>query len=171
MSVTPSALVPIRRYPVPGALGHAGGGAGVGADERKLLLDAGIESYVKLDRLGSVALMVPESQVDTAKRVLAKSPDLFEHHFAPPCPRCHTPHPAPRPPYEMVVVGIGLLAAVGVVVADWHIGIAYGLVIASVVSGAVMYSHLPFWRCHACGHRYGTRADDRGQVLNFPRRT
>ena len=156
---------------MPGALGHSGGGAGVGDDERKLLLDAGIESYVKLDRIGSVALVVPESQVDAAKRVLANSPDLFERHFAPPCPRCHTPHPTARPPYEMVVVGIGLLAAVGVVVADWHIGIAYGLVTASVVSGAVMYSHLPFWRCHACGHRYGTRTDDRGQVLNFPGRT
>jgi len=126
---------------------------------------------VKLDRIGSAALVVPESQVDAAKKVLANSPDLFERHFAPPCPRCHTPHPAARPPYEMVVVGIGLLAAVGVVVADWHIGIAYGLVAASVVSGAVMYSHLPFWRCHACGHRYGTRTDDRGQVLNFPGRT
>jgi hypothetical protein len=166
----PGALVPIRRYPVPGAFGHSGVHAGVGADERTLLQAAGIESYVKLDRLGSVALMVPESQLDAAKKALADSPDLFERHFAPPCPRCHTPHPGARPPYEMIVVGLGLLAAVGVVLTDWYIGIAYGLVAVSVVAGAAMYSHLPFWRCHACGHRYDTREHDRGHLLNFPRR-
>jgi len=166
----PSSLVPIRRYPVLGAYGYSGGSAGVGADERKLLLDAGIESYVKLDRIGSVVLAVPESQVESARKALANSPDLFERHFAPPCPRCHAPHPSPRPPYEMIVVGIGLLAAVGVVLANWHMGIAYGILAVSVVSGAAMYSHLPFWRCHACGQRFGERADDGGQVLNFPPR-
>jgi hypothetical protein len=70
----------------------------------------------------------------------------------------------------MAVVGIGLLAALGVVVADLPIGIAYGLVAVSVVTGAVMYSHLPFWRCHVCGYRYGARADDRGRVVRFPDR-
>jgi hypothetical protein len=164
----PSSLVTIRRYPMTSSTW--GGGAGVGADERKVLLEAGIESYVKLDRIGSVVLVVPEAQVDAARRALANSPDLFERHFAPPCPRCHTPHPGPRPPYEMAVVGIGLLAALGVVVADLPIGIAYGLVAVSVVTGAVMYSHLPFWRCHVCGYRYGARADDRGRVVRFPDR-
>ena len=167
--MAPSSLIPIRRYPVAGAAGYSGS-AGVGADERKLLAHAGVESYVKLDRLGSVSLMVPESQLDAAKRVLADSPDLYERHFAPPCPRCHTPHPAARPPYEMFTVGIGLLAGVGVIVAGWHIGIAYGLVTVSVVAGAVIYSHLPMWRCHSCGCAYGGRSDNRGQVLNFPRR-
>lgn len=164
----PSSLVPIRRYPVPGAHGYSGGSADVFADERKLLLKAGIESHVKLDRIGSVVLAVPESQVEAAKKILANRPDLFEHHFAPPCPRCHAPHPSPRPPYEMIVVGIGLLAAVGVVLAGWHLGFAYGILVVSVVTGAIMYSHLPFWRCHACGHRFGERAGDRGQVVRFP---
>jgi hypothetical protein len=168
--MAPSSLIPIRRFPVTGHAGYSGGGAGVGADERRLLHKAGIESYVKLDRLGSVALMVPESQLDAARRVLADSPDLYERHFAPPCPRCQTPHPAARPPYEMFTVGIGLLAAVGVIVAGWHIGIAYGLVAVSVVAGAVIYSHLPMWRCHSCGYAYDGRSDNRGQVVNFPRR-
>jgi hypothetical protein len=170
VSSTPSPLVAVRRYPVAGAYGYSGNDAAVGAEERRLLSDAGIESYVKLDRIGSVALVVPQARLAEAKRVLSDLPDLFEHHFAPSCPRCHAPHPSPRPPYEMGVVAVGLVAAVGVVLADWDIGIAYGLLAASVVSGAVMYSHLPFWRCHACGHRYGTRADDRGRVVDFPRR-
>ena len=51
-----SLVVTIRRYPVSGSYGFSGPHAGVGAEERKLLADAGIESYVKLDRIGSVAL-------------------------------------------------------------------------------------------------------------------
>jgi hypothetical protein len=167
----PSALVVIRRYPVLGAAGYSGAGAGVGADERRLLSAAGVESYVKLDRLGSVSLMVPESQLDAARRALAGLPDLYERHFAPPCPRCHAPHPAARPPYEMFLVGTGLLGAVGVVLAGWHLSIAYGLVTATVIGGAVIYSHFPMWRCHSCGCAYGGRSDDRGNVLNFPRRS
>jgi hypothetical protein len=56
------------------------------------------------------------------------------------------------------------------VLAGWHLGIAYGLVIASVVAGAIIHSHLPMWRCHSCGYAFGGRSGDYGQVLNFPRR-
>ncbi|HUK35555.1 MAG TPA: hypothetical protein VLV86_16675 [Vicinamibacterales bacterium] len=170
MSFTPSTLVVIRRYPVAGAYGSSGNDAGVGAEERRLLSNAGIESYVKLDRIGSMVLVVPQEQLAEAKHVLSDIPDLFECHLAPPCPHCHAPHPSPRPPYEIGVVGAGLLAAVGVELAGWYIGIGYALLAVSVVSGAVLYSHLPFWRCHVCGHRYGTGAEDGRRVLSFPRR-
>ena|ERR1041385_212492 len=60
----PSPLLVVRRHPVTGAHGYSGGSAGVGADERTLLAEAGIKSYVKLDRMGSVALVVPEAQAD-----------------------------------------------------------------------------------------------------------
>ena len=84
----PSALVVIRRYPVTGFAGYSGGSACVDVDERTLLKHVGIESFVKLDRLGSVALMVPESQAAAARRAIDGLPDLFARHFAPPCPRC-----------------------------------------------------------------------------------
>ena len=158
----------IRRYPQTSSYGYAGHPEGVGGSDRRLLAKAGIESHVKLDRMGSVALMVPEADATAARLALRDSPDLFERHFAPPCPRCHTPHPSARPPYEIAVVGLGLLAAVGVVVAGWYIGIAYGIAAVSVVAGAIMYSHLPFWRCQACGCRYGMPDSSRGQIVRFP---
>ena len=166
----PTPLVVIRRYPVISYGGYAGHPQSVGGGDRRLLTKAGIESYVKLDRMGSVALMVPEADATAARLALRESPDLFERHFAPPCPSCHTPHPSARPPYEMAVVGVGLLAAVGVVVAGWYIGIAYAIAAVSVVAGAIMYSHLPFWRCHACGCRYGMPDASRGHVVRFPER-
>ncbi|HET9834145.1 MAG TPA: hypothetical protein VFP91_20620 [Vicinamibacterales bacterium] len=83
----PTRPVAVRRFPNlrVGGRGHAV----VGVEEQKLLSNAGIESYVKLDRGFSVALMVPEAQADAALRVLADIPDLFKHHLAPLCPRCH----------------------------------------------------------------------------------
>jgi hypothetical protein len=133
----------------------------VGAEEQKLLADAGIESYVKLDRAFSIALVVPESRAADARRVLAGSPDLFKHRAAPPCPRCHTFQPELRPPYELVPIGVGLLAATGLAVAGSFLGLAYGVAAAGVIVGAVMNSHMPPWRCHACGFRYGSPRERR----------
>ena len=128
----------------------------VGIDEQKLLADAGIESYVKLDRGFSIALMVPEPQAAAARRLLADVPDLYKHHSAPPCPRCHTFQPELRRPYELVPIAAGLLAATAFVVAGLSLGLAYGVAATSVVVAAVMNSHIPPWRCHACGFRYGS---------------
>jgi len=147
----PSRLVAVRRFPNlrVGARGHTV----VGIDEQRLLSNAGIESYVKLDRGFSVALMVPEAQAEAARRVLADIPDLFKHHLAPPCPRCHTFQPEMRRPYELVPIVIGILTAAGLAVAGLT-GSAYGVAAVSVIVAAVMNSRMPPWRCHACGFRY-----------------
>ena len=146
-----SRLVPVRRFPtfqagprVPSV---------VGVEEQKLLAKAGIESYVKLDRSFGVALVVPEAQAEAARRALAELPDLFKHHTAPPCPRCHTFQPEVRRPYELLPIVIGILTAAGLAIAGL-LGLAYGVTAVSVVVAAVMTSHMPPWRCHACGFRY-----------------
>jgi hypothetical protein len=159
----PSRLVLVRRLPA-----FANGYHVVGADEQRLLHHAGIESHVKFVRGFGAAIYVPEGQADAAREALAPLPDLFPDDVVPSCPRCHARHPAARPPYEMVIVAIGFLGAVGVVLAGWHLAIGYGLVLVSVVSGAIIHSHVPMWRCQLCGCAYGGRSDDRGQVLNFP---
>ena len=147
----PSRLVPVRRFPTlqAGPRGHSA----AGVEEQKLLAKAGIESYVKLDRSFGVALVVPEPQAEAARRALAEVPDLFRHHTAPPCPRCHTFQPEMRRPYELVPIVIGILTAAGLVVAGLT-GFAYGVAAVSVIVAAVMNSHMPPWRCHACGFRY-----------------
>jgi len=148
----PSRLVPVRRFPTlqAGPRGHSA----VGIEEQQLLAKAGIESYVKLDRSFGVALVVPEEQAEAARRVLADAPDLFKHHTAPPCPRCHTFQPEVRRPYELVPIVIWVLTAAVLAVAGL-LGLAYGVAAVSVIVAAVMTSHLPPWRCHACGFRYG----------------
>lgn len=150
----PSRLVAVRRFPNLRAGGRSN--TVVGVEEQKLLKDAHIESYVKLDRGFSIALMVPETEAAAARRVLADVPDLFKHQLAPPCPRCHTFQPELRRPYELVPIVAGLFAATAVVVAGLWTGLAYSALAAAVVAAAVMNSHMPAWRCHACGLRYGS---------------
>jgi hypothetical protein len=151
-SLLPTRLVAVRRFP---NLRAGRGSSIVGIEEQKLLKDAGIESYVKLDRGFSVALMVPEEQATAARRVLADLPDLFKHHLAPPCPRCHAFQPDLRRPYELIPIAASVLAATGVVVAGLWMGLAYVTVAAGVLTAAVMTSQIPPFRCHACGLRYG----------------
>jgi hypothetical protein len=155
----PSRLVAVRRFPNLRLDGR--GHTVVGIEEQQLLSNASIESYVKLDRGFSVALMVPEAQAEAARRVLADIPDLFKHHLAPPCPRCHTFQPELRRPYELVPIAVSLFIATGVAVAGLSLAVAYGAAAASVVVAAVMNSHMPPWRCHACGFRYGSPHDRR----------
>ncbi len=153
----PRRLVAVRRFP--GLRAGSGGHAVAGLDEQRVLHAAGIESYVKLDRSFGIALVVPEAQADAARRVLADVPDLFAHHPAPPCPRCHTFQPEFRRPYELIPIAAGVLVATGVVVAGLWLGLAYLAAAAGVLVAAVMSSQLPPFRCHACGFRYGsTRA-------------
>jgi hypothetical protein len=141
--------VPVRRYAW-GAHGYSI----IGVEDRQLLLDAGIEAYLKFDRSFGPALVVPESELAAARRVLAARPDLFERHFAPPCPRCHTFHPGVRPPYEIVLVGATFVAAAAVVIIGGSTGVAIAILAVGVISGAILSSHLPHWRCHACGYAF-----------------
>jgi hypothetical protein len=155
----PSRLVPVRRY----AAGGSRGDAILGADDRLRLLNAGIEAYVKFDRHFGPALVVPESQAAAACRVLADTPDLFQHRAAPPCPQCHTFHPDVRPPYELMAVGAGFLGAAGLVFAGGSMGIAIAVLTAGVIGAAIMSSRLPRLRCHACGYAW----DDASQEPRY----
>lgn len=151
----PSRLVPVRRY-VQSSHGHSS----VGTEDRQLLLDAGIEAYLKFDRGFGPALMVPESQAGAARRTLASSPDLFADRLAPPCPRCHTFHPDVRAPYELLVIGAGFAAAAAIEIITGAMGMAIAVLAVAVVCGAIISSHLPHWRCHACGYAFNdTRRD------------
>ena len=149
MSLVPSRLVPVRRY-----LWSSHGQSLVGVDDRQLLLDAGIEAYLKLDRHFGPALVVPESQAQAARRVLADSPDLFAPHLALPCPRCHAFHPDVRPPYELALVGAGVVAAVAIVITIGSMGLAMAILVPAVVGGAIVSTRIPYFRCHACGHTF-----------------
>ena len=78
--------------------------------------------------------------------------------------------------FEEIVSGTNVLyptavACVERLGARWPLGIAYGLLIVSVITGAIIHSHIPMWRCHACGYAYGGPADDHARVLNFPSRS
>jgi hypothetical protein len=156
MAILPSSLVVVRRLPNMSA--GSRGWAAVYAEERKLLADAGIASYVKLDGIGSIVLVVPEEQAAAARRLLPDSPDLFKHRLPPPCPRCHTFHPAVRPPYELAPIGLSVLIGGGLAVAGF-MAAAYMAVPLCVVSAAIMHSHMAPWRCQACGFSFGSSRD------------
>ena len=153
MGLLPTSLVVVRRLPNLNA--GSPGYAAIYSEEQRQLADAGITSYVKLDRIGSIVLVVPEEQAAAARRLLGDSPELLKHRLPPPCPRCHTFHPAARAPYELLPIGIGVLAAGGLAVAGF-MGLAFAIAAIGVVVGAVVTSHMPPWRCHACGFRYGS---------------
>lgn len=147
----PSRLVAVRHY----SGDDAGNPSSPSADDRQLLLDAGIESYVKHDSKYGIAVMVPESQVAAATELLeASSPNLFPPKTVPECPRCRAKDPLARRPYGLAIVAVGFAVAVGAVRLE-HVGIAFVLVVVAVVAAAAVESRLPRWRCRSCGTRYG----------------
>jgi hypothetical protein len=148
--LTPSPLVVVRRYRLPAMEGLSS----VSAEDRLVLLQAGIEAYVKNDQFGEV-LLVPEKQVVTAQEVLGASPpELFPEKPVPACPRCHASHPDPCFPYQLAIVAVGL--AIGVAVAGLgHPFFGLAAVTIGVVTAGTAKSRFPRWRCASCGERYG----------------
>jgi hypothetical protein len=105
----PSGMVVVRRY---GA--SVNGYPDVAHNDQKLLLENGIEAWVKYGwapRFGGGAfVMVPRDRAHDAAEVLGSSPNLFPAGFPPiRCPRCHNAHPERRPAYAAMVLGLGFL--------------------------------------------------------------
>ena len=166
-SLVPSRLVVVRSYG-PSAAGTRGGSWVFGGDDRKLLLEAGIEAHVKSVQGFGLALMVPESRAAEARQVLAASPNLFPDETVPPCPKCHAPHPSQRPPYGLGIVAVGFaIAAVSIV--KGYAGVSLAALAAGVIGAAILETRLAPWRCVSCGYHYGLRSDPHKVVRMPPR--
>jgi hypothetical protein len=162
--LVPSKLVVVRRYG-----SSVDGYPDVAHNDQKLLLENGVEVWVKYGwapRIGGAAfLMVPRSQARAAAEVLASSPNLFPDAVSVVCPRCHNPHPAPRPAYTGMVLGVGFLLIVAATVGGYY-GIAELVALVTVVGATIIQIKVPQWRCPACGRLFGTINDPDGEFGN-----
>ena len=160
----PSKLAAVRYY---GPSVH--GYPDVAHNDQELLLKAGIEAWVKYRwgaRIGGGAtLMVPRSRVHDARAILASSPNLFPDQVELRCPRCHNPHPAPRPAYTGMVLGGSFLLIVAATVGGYY-GIAELIALVTVVGATIIQIMVPQWRCQACGRLFGTINDPDGRFGN-----
>jgi hypothetical protein len=125
----PSRLVAVRHYSYTPDLRI------VGNDDQRLLTGAGVEAYVKFvggRAGGSIALVVPEGQVEAAKKVLEGTPELFpaDKHVGA-CPRCGARNPDARP---------------------------LTVLLTAVIATILQFS-VPHWKCRACGELYGVGGD------------
>jgi len=161
--LAPSRLVVVRSYRHAAGLG---GTSVVGADDRRLLLDAGIEAYVK----SGGWLMVPGSRAADARELLEASPNLLTDDITPACPRCRAPHPAARRPYGLGIIVLGLVIGATSMVAGYQAA-AFVAVAAGVIGAAILEMKLAPWRCVSCGYHYGRPQDDPNKVVRMPRRS
>ena len=162
----PSRLVAVRSY---GQAAARGSTTVFGADDRRLLLDAGIEAYVKSVRGFGVALVVPETRAAEARKLLEGLPNLFPDERMPPCPKCRAPHPSQRPPYGLGIVAVGFVIGAAAMVEGWS-GVALTALAAGVLGAAILETNLAPWRCVSCGYHYGRPQDDPHRVVRMPPR-
>ena len=140
-----------------------------GADDRRLLLDAGIEAYVKSIRGFGVALVVPEARAAEARKLLEASPNLFPDETMPPCPKCHALHPSQRPPYGLGIVAVGFAIGAAAMVEGWS-GVAFTALAAGVIGAGILETRVAPWRCVSCGYHYGRPQDDPHRIVRMPPR-
>lgn len=162
----PSRLVVIRSY---GQAAARGSTWVFGAEDRQLLLDAGIEAYIKAGKSFGVALMVPESRAADARHVLEASPNLFPDETVPSCPKCRAPHPAQRPPYGFGVVAAGFVVG-AVAMVEGYPAAAFAALAVGVIGAAILETNVAPWRCVSCGYHYGRPQDDPHKVVRMPPR-
>ena len=164
--LVPSRLVVVRSYGQPASRGSS---QVFGTDDRQLLLDAGIEAYVKTVRNFGTALMVPESRAAEARQALEVSPNLFPDETVSPCPKCRAPHPSQRRPYGLFIVGVGFaIAAVAMV--EGYPGMSMVILAAGVIGAGILETRVAPWRCVSCGYHYGRPQDDPNKVVRMPPR-
>jgi hypothetical protein len=152
----PSRLVAVRHYSYTPDLRI------VGNDDQRLLTGAGVEAYVKFvggRAGGSIALVVPEGQVEAAKKVLEGTPELFpaDKHVGA-CPRCGARNPDARPPYVLFVLVVGFSGA-GAAIAFRYSQTSMLTVLLTAVIATILQFSVPHWKCRACGELYGVGGD------------
>ena len=162
----PSRLVAVRSY---GASVSRGGTWMYGSEDRQLLLDAGIEAYIKSVPTFGPVLMVPESRAAEARHVLEASPNLFPDETVPHCPKCRAPHPSQRPPYGFFIIGAGFAIA-SIAMIGGYPGISMVMLAAGVIGGGILETRVAPWRCVSCGYHYGRPQDDPHRVVRMPPR-
>ena len=168
-TLTPSRLVVVRSYGQGANTGARGSASIYGHEDRQMLIDAGIEAYVKSVRGFGTALVVPESTADEARRMLDASPNLFPDATAPSCPKCRAPHPVARPPYGLGIIAVGFAIGATAMVMQ-HAGVAFAALAAGVVGAAILEQQVAPWRCTSCGYHYGRPQDDPHRVIRMPPR-
>jgi hypothetical protein len=148
-TVSPSKLVPVRRYLW----------AEYAGPDQHLLAEHGIIAYIKgKPPHTGAALMVEEADQDKALEVLSAAPavlaeTLATNDLAPRCPRCGSSDIRGRPAYALIVLLIGASLSAALIVYGYST-LAFEITVGWIVLATILFLKVARWECQSCHATY-----------------